>query len=229
MRIARLSALVVVAAAGATEATQLTDITLDNVQVRYDFPDTIGGTPGTLTINSISDPAVTTLATEFGGAPAAVTQPVDIALHLELASEVGDAGDSVAQGVFWPGMFSVTQPGLGGAMLFGATIDNGLSLAESTVVPGLFAGNGTFSGAALGGDFAPYTGPTSGELDALLFEWFTDPEKTNPIDIDNFIEPIDDFTTVYARVTWNITPEPATFGLMLAGAIGMLGRRNKIR
>lgn len=222
MKIGVLGALVAAGFAGEARATPLMDITMDNVQVRYDFPD--GGAPGVLTIDSISDPGVTTLATEFGGASVPVTQPVDISLQLELASEVGDAGDSVAQGVFWPGTLTVTQPGLGGATLLSAMVDNGLSLAESTVVPGLFAGNGTFSDAMLGGDFAGYTGPTSGEIDALLFEWFSDPARTNPIDINNFLTPVGGFDTVYARVTWTIVPEPATALLLLVGGVSMIRR-----
>lgn len=201
---------------GVAHADVLEVLVLSDVATTYTYPD--GGDPGVL---EFDDDRVTGEATILDGP--SIPLDADVALAMNLISEIGDAGDSMASAIFDDGTLVVDENGNPGSLLFQADI-SGFQLAELGNTGG-FLGDGAFTDAMYDGVLGSITAPTRGGVITIQPDWFTDPGLTTPINIDDFETMLPPGTTIYGRAVISITPEPTS--LMLFAVVSAIATRRR--
>ncbi len=207
------------------QADQLELIRASEVAVRYTYPS--GPDAGQLVVE---DQNIVVLATLLGGGNFPAVPIVDVSLSLELVGEGSNPADSLAHGIFGSGVLTMEDSSGGPDInVFQALVD-GFSMVESSSNDGSFLGLGTFSGATYAGDFASVTDPTSGEINTGLVTWFLDPQLTQPVNINNFLNPPSaQNTTIYGSMNqFLLLPEPGT-ALMIFVGLSLFRRHTKSR
>lgn len=196
-------------------ASVLQSLGTDNVATTYTYPggESVGGQL------TLSDTGLGAIAT-FIDASQLPLSNVSLTLSIPLLSEGGDPGDTLADGIFGPGVLTLTD-GVG-PTLFQATL-TGFELSE--VIPGSYVGSGNFVGAVYGGALSGVTAPTSGNILTSLFSWHTGGFNGPVVDINNFLTAPPGGSTIYSDLhDLNILPEPGTLAMLSMAVFGLLRR-----
>ncbi len=207
--------------AAQASADVLISLGTSNVATTYTYPGDI--TPGVL---ELSDTGLGLIAT-FDDQTQATLSDVELHLSVALLSEMGDPNDDLAHGSFGGGLLTMMNivPEGPGVLLFEAMLTD-FELME--VLPGSYAGSGSFINAVYGGDLSGVSLPTEGDLLTSLFEWHTGDANGATVDIDNFLDAPPGGSTVFADMeNLNILPEPGALAILAVLACGIKrGRRS---
>ncbi len=198
---------------GVADAAELRNLGVEDIDATYTYaPEK--GVLGVLELNETDVAFVAELTDDT-----VIVGLADIFLSLELTGEIGDPNDEVGHGLFGPGLLTLTQNGGDPnplAILFEADIDAGFELFEISGDTGAFQGAGTFSNAVYGADLDGVTHPVAGQVFALLFTWYTDEAKTQPINLQNYTAAQEPGTILYGDMTLDLVPEPSVLFVMVA-------------
>ncbi|MCH7526448.1 MAG: PEP-CTERM sorting domain-containing protein [Planctomycetes bacterium] len=199
--------------AGVADAAELRNLSIEDIDATYTYaPEQ--GVLGVLELNETNVAFVAELTDDT-----VIAGLADIFLSLELTAEIGDPNDEVGHGLFGPGLLTLTQNGGNPDpldILFQADIDAGFELFEISGDTGAFQGAGTFSSAVYGADLDGVTHPVAGQVFALLFTWYADEAKTQPINLKNYTTAQEPGTTIYGDMTLDVVPEPSVLISMVA-------------
>lgn len=189
-----------------------------NVATTYTFPQDGAG------VLELNDSGLGLIAT-FDDQTQTTVDDVALTLSVDLLSELGDPNDSLAHGSFGGGLLTMvdTTNGSPGVTVFQAMLTD-FELME--VVPGAFAGSGSFINATYGGDLAAVTMPTEGDILTSLFAWHTSDANGPVVDIDNFLTAPPGGSTIFADMeNLNVLPEPSALMTLALLAVGVRRRR----